>query len=101
MYRHLTNRIQLHSPLVMRVDLMPEPAVPDMYMPEPEVTTPILNWEDDLEMWSRFLERKVCIHLPLLIFLICKSIGHPLEHYVLRFALYSLVSTEALAVDEI
>lgn len=50
----------------MRVDLMPEPAMPDVYMPEPEVTSPILNWEDDLEMWSRFLERKVRTALPLL-----------------------------------
>lgn len=30
-----------------------------MYLPKPVVTKVSLNWEDDLELYSRFLDRKV------------------------------------------
>ena len=45
----------------MRLEELPEPSVPDEFLPEPVVKSQVVPWEKDMEMWSKFLERKVLL----------------------------------------
>ncbi|XP_067932140.1 ciliogenesis-associated TTC17-interacting protein-like [Watersipora subatra] len=57
-YGHLTSRVQVGSPAIMRVMKMPEPVIEDEFTEKPTFSKEKLNWEDDAEMYSRYLDRK-------------------------------------------
>ncbi|XP_013388667.1 ciliogenesis-associated TTC17-interacting protein [Lingula anatina] len=55
---HLTNRVQVGSPVTMRLTRVPTPIEPDEEPEKPTFGKQPLNWEEDMEMYSKFLDRK-------------------------------------------
>ncbi|XP_041365396.1 ciliogenesis-associated TTC17-interacting protein-like isoform X2 [Gigantopelta aegis] len=55
---HLTNRVQVGSPVTMKLAEVPELIERDEEPPKPVFTKQPLNWEEDMQMYSKFLDRK-------------------------------------------
>ncbi|XP_073401510.1 ciliogenesis-associated TTC17-interacting protein [Dendrobates tinctorius] len=55
---HMTSRIQVGSPVAMRITEMPILAEPDEEDPKPVFEKKPLIWEEDPQLYSQFLERK-------------------------------------------
>lgn len=55
---HLSNRVQVGSPVTMKLQILPTLIEKDMEPPKPVFEKKELNWEEDLQMYSRFLDRK-------------------------------------------
>ncbi|CAH8525337.1 unnamed protein product [Heterobilharzia americana] len=66
---HLILRMQVGSPITIKVDKIPERFKIEEYLPEPVIPHISLNWEDDLELYSRFLDRKDEIKAQYLLYL--------------------------------
>lgn len=45
------------------------PIFTDEYLPKPEVPKKRLNWEEDLELRSKFIDRRVSYSYPIFIFI--------------------------------
>uniref|UniRef100_A0A1I8I1U5 Ciliogenesis-associated TTC17-interacting protein n=2 Tax=Macrostomum lignano TaxID=282301 RepID=A0A1I8I1U5_9PLAT len=58
---HLITRAQVGSPVIMKVLQIPELIEPDERIPKPDFPKRELQWEDDLELYSRYSERKEAI----------------------------------------
>ncbi|CAH8531316.1 unnamed protein product [Schistosoma intercalatum] len=58
---HMILRIQVGSPITIKANAIPELFKKETYLPKPVVTKVSLNWEDDLELYSRFLDRKFVV----------------------------------------
>ncbi|RTG80978.1 uncharacterized protein DC041_0007774 [Schistosoma bovis] len=68
-FSHMILRIQVGSPITIKANAIPELFKKEMYLPKPVVTKVSLNWEDDLELYSRFLDRKDEIKAQYLLYL--------------------------------
>ncbi|CAH8530798.1 unnamed protein product [Schistosoma intercalatum] len=66
---HMILRIQVGSPITIKANAIPELFKKETYLPKPVVTKVSLNWEDDLELYSRFLDRKDKIKAQYLLYL--------------------------------
>lgn len=55
---HLTNRVQVGSPVTMRLTRVPTPIEIDEEPEKPTFEKQRMNWEEDMEMYSKFLDRK-------------------------------------------
>ncbi|CAH8523531.1 unnamed protein product [Schistosoma mattheei] len=66
---HMILRIQVGCPITIKANAIPELFKKEMYLPKPVVTKVSLNWEDDLELYSRFLDRKDEIKAQYLLYL--------------------------------
>ncbi|XP_075687180.1 ciliogenesis-associated TTC17-interacting protein isoform X3 [Rhinoderma darwinii] len=55
---HLTSRVQVGSPVTMRIAQMPILSEPEEEDPKPVFEKKPLNWEEDAQLYSEFLERK-------------------------------------------
>ncbi|KAH8877109.1 Ciliogenesis-associated TTC17-interacting protein isoform 5 [Schistosoma japonicum] len=66
---HMVLRIQVGSPITIKVNTIPERFRKERYLPRPVIPNVVLNWEDDLELYSRFLDRKDEIKAQYLLYL--------------------------------
>ncbi|CAH8554887.1 unnamed protein product [Schistosoma rodhaini] len=66
---HMILRIQIGSPITIKANTIPELFKKEKYLPKPVVAKVSLNWEDDLELYSRFLDRKDEIKAQYLLYL--------------------------------
>ncbi|XP_046553649.1 ciliogenesis-associated TTC17-interacting protein-like [Haliotis rubra] len=55
---HLTNRVQVGSPVTMKLAQIPTAIERDEEPPKPTFEKQPLNWEEDMQLYSRFLDRK-------------------------------------------
>lgn len=55
---HLTSRVQVGSPITIRITQMPILSEPEEEDPKPVFEKKPLNWEEDVQLYSEFLERK-------------------------------------------
>ncbi|KAG8547953.1 hypothetical protein GDO81_027060 [Engystomops pustulosus] len=55
---HLTSRVQVGSPVTMKITQMPILSEPEEEDPKPVFEKKPLNWEEDAQLYSQFLERK-------------------------------------------
>ncbi|XP_059163387.1 ciliogenesis-associated TTC17-interacting protein-like isoform X2 [Physella acuta] len=55
---HLTNRVQIGSPVTMKLAKVPLRIERDEETPKPVFEKKELNWEEDMQLHSRFLDRK-------------------------------------------
>lgn len=55
---HLTNRVQVGSPVTMKLSFVPPLIIRDEEPPKPTFEKQPLNWEEDAQMYSQFLDRK-------------------------------------------
>jgi len=55
---HLSLRIQIGSPVVVTLEKVPRRIEPAVFEPKPVFEKQPLNWEEDMEMHSKFLHRK-------------------------------------------
>lgn len=55
---HLTNRVQVGSPVTMKLAKVPVRIERDEETPKPVFEKKQLNWEEDMQMHSRFVDRK-------------------------------------------
>lgn len=55
---HMVNRIQVGSPSVIKVTEKPEPIEIDEYLDLPVINKKELDWENDMQMHSNYLDRK-------------------------------------------
>ncbi|CAF1411887.1 unnamed protein product [Adineta steineri] len=60
----LISRYQVGSPIKMKTQTLPTAEEFDEYLPKPEIPKRNLKWEDDLELRSKFLDRRVNEYLP-------------------------------------
>ncbi|XP_064613739.1 ciliogenesis-associated TTC17-interacting protein-like isoform X2 [Liolophura sinensis] len=54
----LSSRVQVGSPVTMRLARIPQPIVRDEEPTKPIFSKKPLNWEEDLQLFSKFLDRK-------------------------------------------
>ncbi|TGZ69129.1 hypothetical protein CRM22_003901 [Opisthorchis felineus] len=66
---HLILRLQVGSPIVIKVQEVPERFVQDQFLEQPEIPRPEFNWRDDMELYSRFLSQKDAIKADYLLYL--------------------------------
>ncbi|OON16585.1 hypothetical protein X801_07601, partial [Opisthorchis viverrini] len=66
---HLILRLQVGSPIVIKVQEVPERFVQDQFLKQPEISRPEFNWRDDMELYSRFLSQKDAIKADYLLYL--------------------------------
>ncbi|ELU05627.1 hypothetical protein CAPTEDRAFT_229000 [Capitella teleta] len=55
---HLSSRVQIGSPVTMRLTALPPPVEEDEEEDKPTFGKKELNWEEDMQLYSKFLERK-------------------------------------------
>ena len=55
---HLTMRIQIGSPVIAMLEKVPRKIEPEVFEPKPVFSKQLLDWEEDMEMKSKFLGRK-------------------------------------------
>ncbi|ESO98070.1 hypothetical protein LOTGIDRAFT_239113 [Lottia gigantea] len=55
---HLTNRVQVGSPVGMKLSKVPEEIVRDVEPPKPDFPKRELDIEEDMQMYSHYLDRK-------------------------------------------
>ncbi|XP_069083199.1 ciliogenesis-associated TTC17-interacting protein isoform X2 [Pleurodeles waltl] len=55
---HLSSRVQVGSPVTMKLQTMPILVEKDEPDPKPVFGKQILEWEEDVQLYSRFLDRK-------------------------------------------
>ncbi|KAK2170694.1 hypothetical protein LSH36_1g17002 [Paralvinella palmiformis] len=55
---HLTSRVQVGSPVTMRLMFYPEPIEEEEYESKPVFEKKDLNWEEDVELHSKYSSRK-------------------------------------------
>jgi len=55
---HLTSRVQVGSPVTMRISQLPKPVEEEEEAEKPTFGKKELNWEEDMQLYSRFLDRK-------------------------------------------
>ncbi|XP_064648234.1 ciliogenesis-associated TTC17-interacting protein-like [Lineus longissimus] len=55
---HLSNRVQVGSPVTMKLVRVPTPVQEDEEPPKPTFDKQPLNWEEDMQLYSKFLDRK-------------------------------------------
>lgn len=55
---HLSNRVQVGSPVTMKLQRLPNLIEKDEEPPKPLFEKKELNWEEDVQMYSKFLDRK-------------------------------------------
>ncbi|KAL5006484.1 hypothetical protein ScPMuIL_015290 [Solemya velum] len=55
---HLTNRVQVGSPVTMKLIRVPQLIERDEEPPKPTFDKQPLNWEEDMDLYSQFMERK-------------------------------------------
>ncbi|XP_076471459.1 ciliogenesis-associated TTC17-interacting protein-like [Babylonia areolata] len=55
---HLSNRVQVGSPVTMKLQRIPTMIERDEEPPKPVFEKKELNWEEDMQMYSKFLDRK-------------------------------------------
>ncbi len=56
---HMINRVQIGSPAVMKATEPPKQIELDEYLPKPVIEKKELNWENDTQLYSQYLDRKV------------------------------------------
>ncbi|CAG2242815.1 Ciliogenesis-associated TTC17-interacting protein [Mytilus edulis] len=56
--RHLSSRVQVGSPVTMKLVKVPQLIERDEEPPKPVFEKKPLNWEEDMQLYSRFLDRK-------------------------------------------
>ncbi|GAA52988.1 hypothetical protein CLF_109280 [Clonorchis sinensis] len=66
---HLILRLQVGSPIVIKIQEVPERFVQDQFLEQPEIPRPEFNWRDDMELYSRFLSQKDAIKADYLLYL--------------------------------
>lgn len=54
----MINRIQIGYPAVFKTVKLPKPIEIDEYLPEIEINKKDLNWEKDMQMRSKYLDRR-------------------------------------------
>ncbi|XP_071959728.1 ciliogenesis-associated TTC17-interacting protein-like [Antedon mediterranea] len=54
----MSSRVQIGSPVTMRLLRVPQPLEKDEFREKPTVAKKTLNWEDDMQLYSKFLDRK-------------------------------------------
>jgi hypothetical protein len=55
----MINRVQIGYPAVMKVATLPKPISIDEYLKKPIIEKKQLDWEKDMELKSRYLDKKV------------------------------------------
>ncbi|KAL4222899.1 hypothetical protein ACF0H5_018939 [Mactra antiquata] len=55
---HLTNRVQVGSPVTMKLSFVPPYVIRDEEPAKPTFEKQTLRWEDDAQLYSQFLDRK-------------------------------------------
>ncbi|XP_074659702.1 ciliogenesis-associated TTC17-interacting protein-like [Tubulanus polymorphus] len=55
---HMSNRVQVGSPVTMKLSSVPPPVDEDEEPPKPTFDKQALNWEEDVQLYSKFLDRK-------------------------------------------
>ncbi|CAF0723009.1 unnamed protein product [Rotaria sordida] len=55
---HLISRYQVGSPIKMKTRTLPTAEEFDEFLPKPEIPKKEIKWEDDLELRSRFIDRR-------------------------------------------
>lgn len=55
---HLTNRVQVGSPVTMKLAKVPQRIERDEETPKPVFEKKDINWEEDMQLHSQFLDRK-------------------------------------------
>lgn len=55
---HLTNRVQVGSPVTMKLAKVPQRIERDEETPKPVFEKKEINWEEDMQLHSKFLDRK-------------------------------------------
>lgn len=55
---HLTNRVQVGSPVTMKLSFVPPFIIRDEEPPKPTFEKQPLKWEEDAQLYSQFLDRK-------------------------------------------
>ncbi|KAJ8313623.1 hypothetical protein KUTeg_008767 [Tegillarca granosa] len=55
---HLSSRVQVGSPVTMKLTKVPQLIERDEEPPKPTFEKRPLNWEEDMQMYSKFLDRK-------------------------------------------
>lgn len=55
---HLTNRVQVGSPVTMKLSFVPPYIIRDEEPPKPTFEKQPLKWEDDAQLYSQFMDRK-------------------------------------------
>ncbi|XP_052817813.1 ciliogenesis-associated TTC17-interacting protein-like [Mya arenaria] len=55
---HLTSRVQVGSPVTMRLSFVPPYIIRDEEPPKPTFEKQPLRWEDDAQLYAQFLDRK-------------------------------------------
>lgn len=55
---HMTNRVQVGSPVTMKLTSVPQLIERDEEPPKPVFEKKALSWEDDMQLYSKFLDRK-------------------------------------------
>ncbi|KAF6768833.1 hypothetical protein AHF37_08063 [Paragonimus kellicotti] len=58
---HLVLRMQVGSPVTMKVSEIPKRFVQNQYLPELDITANTFEWQEDMELSSKFLSRKDAI----------------------------------------
>lgn len=66
---HLILRLQIGSPLIVKADNVPQRRSEDDILPIPNIPSVTVNWDEDLELYSRFLDRKDEIKSQYLVYL--------------------------------
>ena len=56
---HLASRVHVGSPVTMHLLRIPEPQPVDDREDKPTFPKKPLNWEEDMQLYSQFLDRKV------------------------------------------
>lgn len=55
---HMTSRVQVGSPVTMKLLLVPETIEEDEEIEKPKFDKKELNWREDMQLYSKFLDRK-------------------------------------------
>ncbi|CAH1788615.1 unnamed protein product [Owenia fusiformis] len=55
---HLSNRVQVGSPVTMKLAYLPKAVEADEFEEKPKFPKKPLNWEEDMQLYSKFLDRK-------------------------------------------
>ncbi|CAH8622807.1 unnamed protein product [Dicrocoelium dendriticum] len=66
---HLILRLQVGSPITVKATELPRGQKEDEFLPEPEIQKTAFDWQDDMELYSRYLSRKEAIKADYLLYL--------------------------------
>ncbi|CAL8077125.1 unnamed protein product [Calicophoron daubneyi] len=66
---HLILRLQVGSPVTMRVERVPQIFIQEAVLSVPQIPKAILDWRDDMELYSRFLDQKEALKADYVLYL--------------------------------